>query len=74
MYQRPPPGNYRCQDRSGVVHIALDRSWIDKLDWNERGSGDDVDETLCGENNYMKRVETDVTCIVCLAEDVGEEG
>ncbi len=57
---------YRCVDRHGVVHIARVLSW-------PREDVPPVDETLCGECNFMERVERQATCVGCLAEE-GAEG
>lgn len=54
-------GIYRCRDRQGVVHLAMGRSpFIDSPN---------VDETLCGEANYMDRTSEKVTCVGCIAEE-----
>jgi hypothetical protein len=66
---------YRCRDRSGVVHIAWTQNWRQGLDWNERDISDDypLDETICGETNFMHKTEEPVTCLGCLAEEEGPE-
>lgn len=57
---------YRCKDRGGVVHLARTSSW-------PREETPPVDETLCGECNYMERTAQPVPCVTCLAEE-GAEG
>lgn len=63
----PVPGDYRCRDREGVVHWAYDRSWRHRPGMESDSAAEAaVDETFCGDANYMDEVDADVTCMLCL--------
>jgi hypothetical protein len=59
---------YVCKDRPGVVHLAYPKSGASGHHYYDDYEGL-VDQTLCGEGNYMdvQSVDTLVTCLMCLS-------
>jgi hypothetical protein len=61
---------YVCKDRPGVVHLAYPKSGGQGRyhDYHDDYEGL-VDQTLCGESNYMdvQPADTLVTCLMCLS-------